>query len=201
MHRLSKSPDMKSRNPLPADYTRTLGIILLLGIVLAGPFTLILIARASTQAAAEKSQTADIQRIATSRESQSNLGKTDPLVTKRQPNELELEALKQKTGVGEEQKNTNVKIGTHGTGLRSPTTLEWTKISSKLLLVESAAPASSPPATADHSKDPWFPPIGNQDGEGSCVAWAVGYYVKTFQEAREHDWNLSSAAWEGGYYG
>jgi hypothetical protein len=29
----------------------------------------------------------------------------------------------------------------------------------------------------------------------------VGYYIKTFQEAKEHAWDLSGAAWEGGYYG
>ncbi len=192
---------MKLRNPLPADYIRTLRVLLLLGTVIVGPFTLILIAGASTQAVAENSRTASSQRIATSRGSQRGLGKTGLLVTKRQPNELEIERLKQKTGVAEEQKCPNVRIGAHGTGLRSPTISEWTEISSKLLLVENVALAGSPPATVDHSKDPWFPPIGNQDGEGSCVAWAVGYYVKTFQEAREHGWNVSSATWEGGYHG
>lgn len=53
----------------------------------------------------------------------------------------------------------------------------------------------------DHTEDPYFPPIGNQDGEGSCVCWAVGYYVKTYQEAKEHGWDLSKAIWEGGYHG
>ncbi|MDD3492541.1 MAG: PKD domain-containing protein, partial [Candidatus Thermoplasmatota archaeon] len=57
------------------------------------------------------------------------------------------------------------------------------------------------PAAVDNSQDVWFPPIGNQDGEGSCVCFAVGYYAKTYQEAREHNWDLSGAAWEGGYYG
>ena len=42
---------------------------------------------------------------------------------------------------------------------------------------------------------------GNQGSQGSCVAWSVGYYVKTFQEAKEHTWNLSGATWIGGYSG
>ena len=37
--------------------------------------------------------------------------------------------------------------------------------------------------------------------EGSCVCWATGYYTKTFQEAKEHDWNVSAATWSGGHYG
>lgn len=58
--------------------------------------------------------------------------------------------------------------------------------------------ASSLPTATDWSESQYFPPIGNQDDEGSCTAWAVAYYLKTFQEAKEHSWNLSGASWEGG---
>jgi hypothetical protein len=58
-----------------------------------------------------------------------------------------------------------------------------------------------PPLNHDNSASNWFPPIGNQDGEGSCVSWACGYYMKTFQEALEHAWDLSGCSWIGGYYG
>ncbi|MFC1566461.1 carboxypeptidase regulatory-like domain-containing protein [bacterium] len=34
----------------------------------------------------------------------------------------------------------------------------------------------------------YLPPIENQGSQGSCVGWAVGYYYKTYQEAREHGW-------------
>ena len=57
------------------------------------------------------------------------------------------------------------------------------------------------PPSHDNSITNWFPPIGNQDGEGSCVSWACGYYTKTFQEASEHNWDLSGCIWVGGYYG
>ncbi len=36
-----------------------------------------------------------------------------------------------------------------------------------------------------------FPPIRSQGGQGSCTAWAVGYYFKSYQEWQEHQWPLS----------
>jgi hypothetical protein len=116
----------------------------------------------------------------------------------------ELEELKRKTGVYQNNINYNRIINEHGTGLRPPTESEWAKISEGALMVEKISwfdQTASSPSKVDHTTAPWFPPIGNQDGEGSCVTWAVGYYVKTFQEAKEHGWNLSEAQWIGEYYG
>jgi len=118
--------------------------------------------------------------------------------------EYELEELKRKAGVYENNINYNRIINGHGTGLRPPTESEWAKISEEALMVDKIFwidQATSSPSQVDHTTTPWFPPIGNQNGEGSCVAWAVGYYVKTFQEAKEHAWDLSGAEWEGGYTG
>jgi hypothetical protein len=53
------------------------------------------------------------------------------------------------------------------------------------------------PASVDWSASAWFPPIGDQAKQGSCAAWAIGYYVKTLQEAKEHSWDLSEATWTG----
>ncbi|MFC1613830.1 right-handed parallel beta-helix repeat-containing protein, partial [Gemmatimonadota bacterium] len=39
-----------------------------------------------------------------------------------------------------------------------------------------------------------LPPVLSQGGQGSCVAWAVGYYSKTYQEGREHGWDVATAA-------
>ena len=116
---------------------------------------------------------------------------------------LELEELKQKHGVLEEGRNYNQMFDGHGTGLRPPTDKEWTEIADKLYVVENILldQQEDPPPSIDHTVKPWFPPIGTQDGEGSCTAWAVGYYMKTFQEAKEHEWDLSAATWIGGYYG
>jgi outer membrane protein assembly factor BamB len=46
-----------------------------------------------------------------------------------------------------------------------------------------------PPPSIDHSAD--MPPVGNQGGQGSCVAWGVGYYYKTYHEWVERQWSLS----------
>jgi hypothetical protein len=112
----------------------------------------------------------------------------------------EIQIMKKKIGVSAAGQNYNQLIDGHGTGLRAPTAAEWQQIAQTEQIVDSVTYPSSPPSV-DNSLLPWFPPIGNQGGEGSCVAWAVGYYVKTFQEAKEHGWNLSDAAWLYGYSG
>jgi hypothetical protein len=45
------------------------------------------------------------------------------------------------------------------------------------------------PAAVDLSSQ--MPPVGNQGAQGSCVAWAFGYYHKTHTEWVEHGWNVS----------
>lgn len=51
------------------------------------------------------------------------------------------------------------------------------------------------PTSIDNSQTPWFPPIAIQNH--GCTAFSVGYYTKTFQEAREHEWDINGAKWEG----
>lgn len=41
-----------------------------------------------------------------------------------------------------------------------------------------------------------FPPIGNQGSYGTCVAWAVGYNLRTFLYADEHDLTSSQLSQE-----
>ncbi|MFO7676272.1 MAG: C1 family peptidase [bacterium] len=38
---------------------------------------------------------------------------------------------------------------------------------------------------------PEMPPVGNQRSQGSCTAWAVGYYHKTHTEWLEHGWDVN----------
>ncbi len=47
----------------------------------------------------------------------------------------------------------------------------------------------SPRQYVDHSAN--MPPVGNQGGQGSCCAWAVAYYYKTYQEWLERGWSLT----------
>jgi len=114
---------------------------------------------------------------------------------------LELADLKRDIGVWNDQRNYCAVINGHGTGLRAPTEEEWAEMAEDAHIVEriSIDPTIQSQSSVDHSTEPWFPPIGDQGVEDSCVAWAVGYYMKTFQEAKEHGWNLSNASWQGGH--
>ncbi len=47
-----------------------------------------------------------------------------------------------------------------------------------------------PMATADISTN--MPPVGDQGTQGSCTAWATGYYYKTYQEWQERTWDVST---------
>jgi hypothetical protein len=115
----------------------------------------------------------------------------------------ELETLKGQIGIWEGGEDRNEATSGEGTGLRSPSEEEWRWIANKANVVEKITfdGVSQLPSRADHTTEPSFPPIGNQGAEGSCVAWAVGYYMKTFQEAKENGWDLSGAQWEGGSSG
>jgi hypothetical protein len=116
--------------------------------------------------------------------------------------ENELTRLMKLEGVYQEGVNYNVKINGFGTGLRPPTLQQWQELAQSAAIAElKGRETIKSPSAHDNSASNWFPPIGNQDGEGSCVSWAAGYYTKTFQEAYERNWDLSGATWEGGYYG
>jgi hypothetical protein len=54
----------------------------------------------------------------------------------------------------------------------------------------------SPPADATLSVDlsSQMPPVGNQGSQGSCTAWAIGYYQKTHYEWIEHQWNVNQTS-------
>jgi hypothetical protein len=58
---------------------------------------------------------------------------------------------------------------------------EFEKMSGKL--------KSGLPSSVDLSAS--VPPVKNQGAQGSCVAWAVGYYAKTFQEGLEEKWDIT----------
>jgi hypothetical protein len=110
----------------------------------------------------------------------------------------DIEKLKSLIGTWEKGKNYTQIINGHGTGFRPPTEEEWTQMIGNGRIVEKISLDENIQALSfvDHTTKPWFPPIGDQGSEGSCICWAVGYYMKTFQEAKEHDWHLSGVAWE-----
>ncbi|MBV7274279.1 C1 family peptidase [Clostridiaceae bacterium UIB06] len=47
------------------------------------------------------------------------------------------------------------------------------------------------PTKVDYSSSSYLPPIGDQQ-ENDCVAWSTGYYVRTFQQAKDIGWNVKS---------
>jgi len=56
-------------------------------------------------------------------------------------------------------------------------------------VIESGAEEAALPGSCDMSAN--FPTPGNQGGQGSCTAWAVGYALKSYQEKTEHRWNYT----------
>ena len=112
-----------------------------------------------------------------------------------------LERMKEQMGVYEEGRDYNEVINGYGTGLRPPSLEEWEEIQESWYEIIPFSPQDTLPAFVDHSSSIYFPPIGNQGNKGSCVAFSIGYYISTFYEARDRQWDLSSADWVGGYYG
>ncbi|MDR1800864.1 MAG: InlB B-repeat-containing protein [Lachnospiraceae bacterium] len=54
------------------------------------------------------------------------------------------------------------------------------------------APDISLPSSFDNTSV--YPSPGNQGAQGSCVAWAVAYAYKTYQDALDHGWGVSSTS-------
>ena len=51
--------------------------------------------------------------------------------------------------------------------------------------------SSALPPSIDLSAN--FPPVGNQGGQNSCVGWAVGHALKSYQERLEEGWEFGPA--------
>ena len=133
------------------------------------------------------SQQASSQQV--SSHLQSNLRIKEHKITNQ-----ELEKLKSQEGIYQEGKSYSQTVGGHGTGLQPPTEAEWNTIAQTALVTDSVSYPNTA-SSVDNSRSPYFPPIGNQGGQGSCVAWSVGYYIATFEEAKANGWDLSGASW------
>lgn len=86
-----------------------------------------------------------------------------------------------------------------GTGLQPPTREEWDTLQKLAPNPDSSlgtvATNSSFDITTDATTSKYFPPIGNQGSKGSCAAFACGYYIQTYTEAKEHSWDLTGTVW------
>jgi C1A family cysteine protease len=108
----------------------------------------------------------------------------------------ELLALKDYAGTYNAAENYCGVVSGHGTGLRAPSEQQWNQLAASAEFVDQVVIAAAVPSSIDHSTSPYFPPIGNQGQQSSCVAWSMGYYIKTYQEAQEHNWDLNGAKWQ-----
>ncbi|MBU1106981.1 MAG: hypothetical protein KKB51_09965 [Candidatus Riflebacteria bacterium] len=112
------------------------------------------------------------------------------------PSSSELQSDMESHGVYVPGKNYNqIVAGSHGTGYQPPTFEQWQTMK-KLRSVQSSDMRGGQPTSVDHSKTQFFPPVGNQGVEGSCTAFSYAYYIHTFNEAKEHNWNLTGTTWE-----
>ncbi len=106
----------------------------------------------------------------------------------------EISKLKSAEGVSNKSKDSSQLTTSFQADVSPPTKEEWSNISQNAYMADSIRLQSPLPSNYDNSKSTWFPPIGIQ-GHG-CNAFSVGYYTKTFLEAKEHGWDLSGAKWE-----
>ena len=152
--------------------------------------------------------TAGFSGAAASRSAELTDSLIDSLGTARKMTASELSRMKSELGTAETGRNYNKRFGEFGTGLRPPSEDEWsavydsTRIIEPLTLDRAEAPKdvdSESPASIDWSSTMYFPPIGSQGSEGSCVAWSLAYYIKTFQEALDHERDVASAVSNGTY--
>ena len=80
-------------------------------------------------------------------------------------------------------------IDRYRTGVREPTPEEWQIIQGNLVPHTPAATRDTLPAR--HVNHLFLPPVAEQ-GAPNCYVFHVCYYYKTWQEAKEHDWQKPS---------
>lgn len=52
--------------------------------------------------------------------------------------------------------------------------------------------ATALPSIKDYSQSEFLPPVGEQY-EYSCVGWAAGYYLRTYQQAKDYGWKVKES--------
>lgn len=88
--------------------------------------------------------------------------------------------------------NSEERVKLHSKGLLEPEKLEKSSELGSLVknyLESKGYDLKDLPARVDYSDSKHIPPAGEQLGN-SCVGWAVGYYLRTFQEGKEQGWDI-----------
>lgn len=123
------------------------------------------------------------------------------------PTSSEISRMKRAFGVYDSSKNYNkIYKDRFGTGMKPPREEWYNSLSSKANYLRSFKSGSSITTKAgassvvDISQSKYFPPVGNQGYQGSCVSFNSGYYVQTYNIARINDWDLSGVSWDDSAY-
>jgi len=102
----------------------------------------------------------------------------------------DIQGFKCEWGVYEPGRNYNVVLEGHGTGDAPPTDEQYDALVGRMMVYEQTepVPAWDLPAQVDLSASPYFPPVGDQQWQGSCAAWNIGYYCNGYLQRKDHNW-------------
>ncbi|MCM8816520.1 MAG: FG-GAP-like repeat-containing protein [Candidatus Omnitrophica bacterium] len=76
----------------------------------------------------------------------------------------------------------------HPTGVRPLTAEEEARIRPKMFQIKEPQGLFKAPLPSSVKNTTYLPVVNSQGGLGSCAAYATCYYMKTYQEAKEHGW-------------
>ena len=114
----------------------------------------------------------------------------------------EIDKMKETIGVYDSNKNYNILVDGHGTGLTPPTLKDWEEMEGELRIQDGLMSSPQPITNSlDLSASLYFPQIGDQGSQGTCAAWAMTYYAYGFIERKDQSWTtqdndeLMSPAW------
>ena len=117
-----------------------------------------------------------------------------PVIVLANKNTSLFQEIKNEAGTYSSNHNYKIIVDNFGYGFHPPSEKEWNQFESSVLPFQYY---SNLPTKYDNSVTQWFPPIGSQGLKGSCVVWSFVYYAKTFQEAKENNWDLSDCKFYG----
>ncbi|MBS3816641.1 MAG: hypothetical protein KGY76_03665, partial [Candidatus Thermoplasmatota archaeon] len=106
--------------------------------------------------------------------------------------ESEIKELKKDVGVKDPDKDYNEIVDGHGTGWAPPSEEDYGSMKGSTFVDDVSSDKDDLRASRDLTTKKYFPPVGNQGSQGSCAAWATGYYTNTFAQARAYDYDASS---------
>ena len=108
--------------------------------------------------------------------------------------EENIQETKRNLKLREVELNSKAVYNGHGTGLEAPSDKELNNLIGKKWIKSVVSKPQDNPSGAsyDLSSQSYFPQVGDQQGQGSCAAWSITYYVYGYLEAKDYGWNASA---------